>query len=270
MVRVARNRIKGETMKRSISVMLLIFAFALVASACSSDGDSTFVADGKLTVCSESPYEPFEFEDPEGPAGYSGFDIELMNAIAGELDRELVVANTPFDGIWLQPAAGACDVVASAMTITEDRAENALFTDPYFNAAQSFLVTAANDGLVLADAGGKKIGVQVGTTGELYATENKPESSELVSFDEGAALFLAIEAGTVDAILQDLPVNGYRAAQDPNFVVTETYETDEQYGFGVALENDGLASQINDALKSLKDSGTYGDLHMKYFGTRGE
>jgi polar amino acid transport system substrate-binding protein len=257
-------------MKRSFGLLLLVLALALVAAACSSGDDAALVSEGQLTVCSESPYEPFEFEDPASPSGYSGFDIELMDAIAAELELELVVANTPFDGIWLQPAAGACDVVASAMTITEERAENALFSDPYFNAAQSLMVTGANDGLILAGTDGMKIGVQTGTTGEMYATENKPEGAELVSFDEGAALFLALESGTVDAILQDLPVNGYRAVQDPNFVVTETYETDEQYGFGMSLENEGLASQINDALSTLKDSGAYGDLHMKYFGTRGE
>jgi polar amino acid transport system substrate-binding protein len=92
----------------------------------------------------------------------------------------------------------------------------------------------------------------------------------LVSFDEGAALFLAIESATVDAILQDLPVNGFRAVQDPKFVVTETYTTDEQYGFAVALDNTGLADQINSALKTLRDNDTYGDIHEKYFGTRGE
>ncbi len=256
-------------MKRFTTLLLLVLALSLVAAACSSGSDTTLVAEGKLTVCSEVPYEPFEFEDPSGPAGYSGFDIELMDAIAKEMDLELVVANTPFDGIWLQPAAGACDVVASAMTITEERAENALFSDPYFSADQSLLVTSDNEGLKLADTSGMKIGVQVGTTGELYATENKPEGAELVSFDEGAALFLALESGSVDAILQDLPVNGYRAVQDPKFGVSETYSTDEQYGFGMALDNEGLADQINDALKALKDGGTYGDIHEKYFGTRG-
>jgi polar amino acid transport system substrate-binding protein len=257
-------------MKRLSTLLLLTLALALVATACSSGDDATLVAEGKLTVCSEVPYEPFEFEDAAGPAGYSGFDIELINAVAQEMDLELAVNNTPFDGIWLQPAAGACDVVASAMTITEERAENALFSDPYFSADQSLLVTSANEGLKLADTAGKKIGVQVGTTGEIYATENKPEGAELVSFDEGAALFLALESGTVDAILQDLPVNGYRAVQDPNFGVSETFSTDEQYGFGMALTNESLADQINDALGTLKDNGTYGDLHEKYFGTRGE
>ena len=257
-------------MKRFTTLLLLVLALSLVAAACSSGGDAALVAEGKLTVCSEVPYEPFEFEDPSGPAGYSGFDIELMAAIAKELELDFVVANTPFDGIWLQPAAGACDVVASAMTITEERAENALFSDPYFNADQSLLVTSAHEGMKLADTDGMNIGVQVGTTGELYATENKPDGAQLVSFDEGAALFLALESGSVDAILQDLPVNGYRAVQDPKFAVSETYSTDEQYGFGLALENEGLAKQINDALKALKDAGTYGDIHEKYFNTRGE
>jgi len=257
-------------MKRFTTLLLLVVVLSLVAAACSSGDDAALVADGKLTVCSESPYEPFEFEDPSGPAGYSGFDIELMNAIAGEMDLELVVANTPFDGIWLQPAAGACDVVASAMTITADRAENALFSDPYFNAAQSLMTLATDDGLTLAGTDGMKIGVQVGTTGEKYAGENKPAGAELVSFDEGAALFLALESGSVNAVLQDLPVNGYRATQDADFVITETYDTEEQYGFGMALDNEALASKINDALSALKDNGNYGDLHEKYFGTRGE
>jgi polar amino acid transport system substrate-binding protein len=259
-------------MKRTTLITVLLVVLALVAAACSSSDDEAIalVADGKLTICTESPYEPFEFEDADGPAGYSGFDIELIDAIAKEMDLVLVVANTPFDGIWLQPAAGACDIVASAMTILPERAENALFSDPYFNADQSLMVLSGNEGMKLADTGGQRIGVQVGTTGEIYAEENAPDDAELVSFDEGAALFLAIEAGEVDVILQDLPVNGYRAAQDPKFVIAETFTTDEQYGFAGALENTVLIADINDALKSLKDDGTYGDLHEKYFGTRGD
>lgn len=260
-------------MKRTTLISVLVVALALVAAACSSSDDESagnLVTAGTLTVCTESPYEPFEFEDAAGPAGYSGFDIELINAIADENGLELAVANTPFDGIWLQPAAGACDIVASAMTITAERAENALFSDPYFSADQSLLVLSSNSGLVLADTGGMRIGVQVGTTGEAYAEENAPSDAELVSFDEGAALFLAIEAGDVDAILQDLPVNGYRVTQDPKFQIAETFTTDEQYGFAVSLDNTALIRDINAALETLRDNGTYGDLHEKYFGTRGD
>ncbi len=256
-------------MKRFTVTAVLVVALALLAAACGGGGGD-LITEGTLTVCSEIPYEPFEFEDPAGPAGYSGFDIELIDAIAKEMDLELAVANTPFDGIWLQPAAGACDVVASAMTITEDRAENALFSNAYFGADQSLLVNAGDENLKLADMDGRKIGVQVGTTGEAYAEANKPAGAELVTYDEGAALFLAIEAGEVDAILQDLPVNGYRAAQDPKFAIAETYVTGELYGFAVALDNTDLMDDINAALQTLRDNGTYGDLHEKYFGTRGE
>ena len=260
-------------MKRTTLTMVLVVALALVAAACSSSDDESaanLVTADPLTVCSDSPYEPFEFEDAAGPAGYSGFDIELINAIADENGLDLAVANTPFDGIWLQPAAGACDIVASAMTITPERAENALFSDPYFSADQSLLVLSSSSGLVLADTGGMRIGVQVGTTGEAYAEENAPSDAELVSFDEGAALFLAIEAGDVDAILQDLPVNGYRVTQDPKFQIAETFTTDEQYGFAVSLDNTALIDDINAALETLRDNGTYGDLHEKYFDTRGD
>ena len=251
-------------------ITALVIVLALVAAACGGGTSGNLVEDGTLTVCTESPYEPFEFEDPSGPAGYSGFDIELLDAIAKELDLELAVANTPFDGIWLQPAAGACDVVGSAMTITADRAENALFSNPYFNADQSLMVNAGDESLKLADMDGMKIGVQVGTTGEAFAEANKPAGAELVSYDEGAALFLAIEAGEVNAILQDLPVNGYRVTQDDKFAIAETYPTEEQYGFSVALDNQALIDDINEALQTLKDNGTYGDLHQKYFGTRGD
>jgi polar amino acid transport system substrate-binding protein len=257
-------------MKRLTNLLLLTLVLALVATACSSSGDTTLVSEGKLTVCSDIPYEPFEFEDAASPTGFSGFDMDLIAAIAAELDLEPVIGITPFDGIWLQPAAGACDIVASAMTITDERAENALFSDPYFRADQSLLVTSANDGMKLAETDGKTIAVQVGTTGEIYATENKPAGAELLSFDEPGAMFLALESGSVDAILQDLPVNGFRAVTDTNLAVSETYATDEQYGFGMALTNEGLAGQVNDALKTLRDNGTYGDLHQKYFGTSGE
>jgi polar amino acid transport system substrate-binding protein len=259
-------------MKRLTTMTILVAVMALLVAACGSSDDdgASLIEAGKLSICSEIPYEPFEFEDPAGPAGYSGFDIELVDAIAKELDLELVVNNTPFDGIWLQPAAGACDLVASAMTILPDRAENALFSDPYFNADQSLLVLADNFDLQLADTGGMKIGVQVGTTGEKYAEENAPSDAELVSYDEGAALFLAIEAGEVDAILQDLPVNGYRATKDDSFAISETFPTDEKYGFAASLDNTALIDDINAALQTLRDNGTYGDLHEKYFGTRGD
>jgi polar amino acid transport system substrate-binding protein len=113
---------------------------------------------------------------------------------------------------------------------------------------------------------GERIAVQTGTTGEAYAQENTPEGAELVSFDEPAAMFLALESGDVAAILQDLPVNGYRQVQDDGMVVTETFATGEQYGFAVALDNEALITAVNEQLENLREEGTYDEIFAKWFG----
>ncbi len=98
------------------------------------------IEEGTLTICSDVPYEPFEFEGGDGPSGYTGFDIDLMSAIAEANDLEIAVSDVDFDGILGNLEAGTCDVVASAVTITDERAEQVDFTDPYFDAEQSLLV----------------------------------------------------------------------------------------------------------------------------------
>jgi polar amino acid transport system substrate-binding protein len=250
-------------------------AIALLATACGggdagSDSDAEFatVADGTLTVCSEVPYAPFEVEDPDAPSGYSGFDIDLVQAIADELGLTLAVVNAGFDDLTsgAAMAAGTCDFAASAMTITPEREENVDFSDPYYNAAQSLMVKADSGITTLADLAGQQLGVQSGTTGETYAQENAPEDTEIVAFDAGADLFVALEAGNIAGILQDLPVNVERAAQDDTLAVIETYETDEEYGFAFPEEgSEDLLEAVNAALQALRDSGAYQEIFDRYF-----
>ena len=229
------------------------------------------IKEGAITVCTDAPYEPFEFQD-ETTKEWTGFDMDLMKAIAtniGGLSLEVTVQ--PFDGIWLAPKAKTCDLVASAMTITEERAANALFSDPYFDADQSLLVRAEDKATLvdLASLAGKTIAVQTGTTGETYAKENAKDST-LKSFDEPAAMFLALEGKQVDAILQDLPVNGARQVKEPTkFALTATFTTGEQYGFALAQDNTTLAEAVNSGLAAAKDSGEYDTIFAKYFGAKG-
>lgn len=229
------------------------------------------IKEGAITVCTDAPYEPFEFQD-EATKEWTGFDMDLMKAIAtniGGLSLEVTVQ--PFDGIWLAPKAKTCDLVASAMTITEERAANALFSDPYFDADQSLLVRAEDKATLvdLASLAGKTIAVQTGTTGETYAKENAKDST-LKSFDEPAAMFLALEGKQVDAILQDLPVNGARQVKEPTkFALTATFTTGEQYGFALAQDNTTLAEAVNSGLAAAKDSGEYDTIFAKYFGAKG-
>ena len=295
-------------MRRIQRLAIPVFALGLVLAACGSDDTSTteettaesvvestddttegatdgateestavdvaslgLIKDGAITVCTDAPYEPFEYQI-EGTDTWTGFDMDLMTAIATDIgDLALEVTVQPFDGIWLAPKAKTCDIVASAMTITEERAANALFSDPYFDADQSILVRADDKATLvdIASLAGKTIAVQTGTTGETYAQENAKES-ELKSFDEPAAMFLALEGKQVDAILQDLPVNGARLVKEPaKFALTATIPTGEQYGFAMAQDNTALAAAINGGLANVKASGDYDTIFAKYFGTKG-
>lgn len=250
---------------RSTLATLVIVGF--VIAGCSSDDDGATLQEGMLSVCSDIPYEPFEFEG-DGPSGYTGFDIELLDAVATANDLELSVADVEFDGILGNLEAGTCDVVASAVTITDERAEQADFTDPYFDAEQSLLVKSDSGIAGLDDLTGATIGVQSGTTGESYANDNTPQGAEIKAFDGADALFAAIESEDIDAILQDFPVNAYRATQDDTVEVVEEFTTDEQYGFAIKKDNGDLLTMLNDGLDQVRSDGDYDSLYETYFGTQ--
>jgi polar amino acid transport system substrate-binding protein len=257
-------------------------ALALALTACGNGDDTdTDTADGDevaaedldliqgdtITVCSDVPYPPFEFEDADAPSGYSGFDIDLMQEIADRLELGLEVVEVGFDGLQSGAtlAAGQCDIAASAMTITEERAQNLNFSDPYYDSLQSLIVLADGDVGSLEDVAGQQLGVQQGTTGAEYAAENAPEDTEIVEFGSGPDLFTAMQAGQIVAGLQDLPVNVEQVNNDDAFEIVEEYDTGEQYGFAAAQGNDSLIDAVNAQLAEMRDDGTYDEIYEGYF-----
>ncbi|GAA1236636.1 polar amino acid transport system substrate-binding protein [Microbacterium phyllosphaerae] len=220
---------------------------------------------GTLTVCSDIPYAPFEFEGDNGE--YTGFDIDLLDAIAKELDLKLSVQDVGFDALQSGTtlAAGTCDVGASAMTITDERKANIDFSEPYYESLQSLLVRTDSGIKSIDDLSGKNVGVQQGTTGEAYATENA-KGAELVQYPSDGELWPAMQAGQIDAILQDQPVNLEHEKADSAYKIVEEYETGESYGFAFAKgEKDTLREAIDGALQDLRDSGDYQTIYDNYF-----
>jgi polar amino acid transport system substrate-binding protein len=113
---------------------------------------------------------------------------------------------------------------------------------------------------------GKKIAVQTGTTGESFANANKPEGATIQSFDEASAMFLALESGQVDAVLQDYLINKERADKQGTSAVSVKFEdTPEQYGFAVETGNKALLDILNKGIDDLKASGEYKTIYDKYF-----
>lgn len=271
-------------MKRMMRFAVVLAAVMLIATACGSDdssdttttaaaettttmaaADFNLVSDGTLTVCTDAPYPPMEIE-VEGE--YTGFDIELMRAIADDLGLGLSVVNSGFDGITsgLAMEAGECDIAASSITILPEREENIDFSDPYFVADQSLLVKKDSGLTSLSDfADGRNLGVQSGTTGEIYANENDPGAT-IVSYENPGDLFTALDAGAIDGILQDIVPNAAQALDDDTIEVVETYPTAEEYGFATQeTGKEALLAAVNASLQKLRDNGTYDQIYNDWF-----
>lgn len=259
-------------MKPLLRTPALLLVLALLAAACgggddggSGDGSAlATVTPGTLTVCTDSPYPPMEYEEN---GEFTGFDIELMRAIAADNGLELAVNNTGFDPITsgLAMEAGDCDIAAASITITPEREQNIDFSDPYFTADQS-LLTKKDSGLSALDQfDGKRLGVQTGTTGEIYANDNAT-GAEIVSFENPGDLFTALDAGTIDGVLQDIIPNAAQAAEDDSVAVVETYPTAEEYGFATKEEGaEDILAAVNASLAKLQGDGTFDSLYDQFF-----
>ncbi|MBS1697288.1 MAG: basic amino acid ABC transporter substrate-binding protein [Actinobacteria bacterium] len=236
-------------------------------SASAGGTDYGLITAGTITVCSDIPYKPFEYEETAGSGKYTGFDVDLLTAIGDKLGLKTQFQVTNFDTLQSGAAllAGQCDMGASAMTITDERKKNIDFSDGYYDSLQSLLVKADSGIKSINDLSGKNVGVQQGTTGENYAKEHA-KGANLVQFSDDGVLWPALQGGQIDAILQDLPVNVQHEKDDPSYKVVETYKTDEEYGFAFAKgKNETLRKAINEQLKALKDDGEYKKIYDKYF-----
>jgi polar amino acid transport system substrate-binding protein len=258
--------------RRALASVLAVSALGLALNACATDTPQVetesgvqVIKEGKLTVCTHLPYEPFQYN--EG-GEVVGFDVDLMDLVADDLGLEQEIVNTPFETIETGQAmaTGKCDIAAAGMTITEERDQVIDFSDPYFEATQALLVKkgAGYDSLEALD--GKTLGVQVGTTGEEYANENVPEGVEIKVFEDLALLLEAVKSGTIDAAINDNTVLLDYAEQNPDTEMTTEFETGEQYGFGVAQGEDAdLLDAVNEAFQKAHDDGTYDKPFEKYF-----
>jgi polar amino acid transport system substrate-binding protein len=255
---------------RASAVALTALAtFALTACGSDDSGKTSSGADvvkeGTLTVCSDVPYPPFEDFDKTSELGFKGFDVDIVTEVAERLDLELTIKDSSFDALQSGQSlnAGQCDLVASAMTINDDRKKNLDFSDGYYDSKQSLLVPTGSDIAGIDDLDGVKVGVQQGTTGKAYTEENA-KGAKIVTFPSDAEMFQAIKAGQVEALLQDLPVNLDHTSDD-KFEVVETYETDESYGLAMKKGNTQLVDDVNGALDEMREDGTYEEIYNKYF-----
>lgn len=244
----------------------------LAATGCAAGGDKTeleggvsVVEEGKLTVCTHLPYEPFQYK--EG-GKIVGFDVDLMDLVAEELGVEQTIVNTPFETIETGQAMNTakCDIAAAGMTITEERSKVIDFSNPYFNATQALLTKEGAGIDSLESLKGKTLGVQTSTTGQQFAEENAPEGVEVKVFEDLALQLEAVRTGSIDAAINDNSVLYDYVAKNEGLEVPAEFDTGEQYGFGVAKDqSDELLEVVNDVLSKAIEDGTYEELFTTYF-----
>ncbi|GAA1757195.1 basic amino acid ABC transporter substrate-binding protein [Pseudarthrobacter sulfonivorans] len=245
----------------------ILAAGALTLTACgggstpaASEGGVQLINAGKLTVCSDIPYEPFEFQKD---GKIVGFDMDIANEIAKDLKAELSVVDSSFEAIETGTALTGCDLSISSVSITDVRKSVMDFSNPYMDDDLTLVATTASGITDINSAKGKKVGVQQATTGAKYAAEKGIDAQQ---FEDSGLLVQAIQAGTIDAALGNQSILAYAIKDDPKFKRVEDYASGEKLGVSIKKGNTAMAEKVNATLKRITDDGSLKKFETTWFG----
>lgn len=224
-----------------------------------STGSMT-VTDGTLTMATNAYFPPYEYY--EGDA-IVGIDAEIAAAVAEKLGLQLVIEDMEFDSIITAVQTGKADMGLAGMTVTEDRLQNVNFSDTYATGIQSVIVKEDSDIASLDDLAGKMIGVQLGTTGDIYASDDFG-ADHVDQYNKGNDAVMALLSGKIDAVIIDNePAKSYVAANEGLKILDTEYAV-EDYAAAINKDNTALLDAINGALKELTEDGTLDAIVAKY------
>jgi polar amino acid transport system substrate-binding protein len=255
------------TAKIAAKAAAIFAAGALTLTACgggstpaASEGGVQLINSGKLTVCSDVPYEPFEFQKDGKTVG---FDMDIANEVAKDLNAELSVVDSSFEAIETGTALTQCDLSISSISVTDTRKSVMDFSSPYMDDDLTLVATTASGITDINSAKGKKVGVQQATTGAKYAAEKGIDAQQ---FEDSGLLVQALLAGTIDAALGNQSILAYAIKDDPKFKRVEDYATGEKLGISIKKGNTAMADKVNGTLKRLTDDGTLAKFETTWFG----
>jgi polar amino acid transport system substrate-binding protein len=209
---------------------------------------------------------PWEFQDARG--NFIGFELDLVREVGARLGRPVEIVNIPFNGLFSAVQSGRIDIALSSITITEKRLGSVAFVQPYYDSAQSLTVGARNAAAGLTDMRGKVIGVDTGSTGDMWTTANRSKYgfADIRRFEGLAPAMLDLQSGRLDGYISDIPSLEYYIKDKPFFKIIERIETGERYSMMLA-RNNPLVAEIDDVISELKREGYLAALHKTWFGT---
>ncbi|MBQ6637218.1 MAG: basic amino acid ABC transporter substrate-binding protein [Lachnospiraceae bacterium] len=213
----------------------------------------------ELIMATNAEFPPYEYYDGDKIVG---IDAEIAQAIADELGATLVIEDMQFDSILASVQTGKADMGVAGMTITEDRLQNVDFSIPYATAMQVIIVPEDSDITTPDDLAGKTIGVQLGTTGDIYADDI--EDATIERYNKGFEAVSALTQGKVDAVIIDNEPAKVFVSQNEGLKVVSEEFTIEEYAIAIKKGNTDLLNQVNDAISKLQESGKLQEIVDKY------
>lgn len=252
-------------MKKTLLIILSVVLLGVIAGCTSDEGKEKNEGEGggEFTFASSGLYPPFNYSDNDKLVG---FDIEIGNAIAEELGKTPKAVTNPWQTIIAALQANKFDAIIGSMAITDERLKEVNFTVPYYESGAQVFVKEDNDDIKSEnDLKGKKIGVVVSSTFESTAKEYTDEVSTYDS--DVTALQDLLVKGRLDAVITERLVGMYAINKnDLKIKLMGEPLYLEQIGIAISKEDDQLVEDINKALETLVENGTYAEISEKYFG----
>ncbi len=227
-------------------------------------------AERPLRIATEIGYPPFVFLDKQN--ALTGFNVDIAKALCDEIKRDCEISAVPFDKIIAGILANDFDMAVAGMEKSPERLEQVNFTDSYFRSRSIFIEKPGTIASLTPEGKqGKRIGVQIGTVQELYLKQEYKDTATIVSYPTFKAIFEALQADRIDTALVDgLPTYFYLKSAGGDSLETlgdpvHSNILDGSSHIVVSKKFPELTQQLNNALATLRNNGTYGKINRRYF-----
>ncbi len=267
--------------KKILTVALAGAISISMLAGCGAEKTQEVKEDNSLTKVQEQGYFTLGLDADFAPMGFTeddgtivGFDIDLANAVAEKMGVKVEVKPIDWDSKAMELSTGKIDVIWNGFSITDERRQEVLFSNPYLSTKQSVIVKAGSDIKTKADLAGKKIALQDSSTSEDAlkgdaATYESIGDENISRFKENSQVLMEVESGRADAaVIDEIFVRYYLQKENmlDKFVVLEEGFDEEDYGVGGRLGDYALMEAINKALDECKAEGITSEISMKWFG----
>ncbi|SER27981.1 polar amino acid transport system substrate-binding protein [Gracilibacillus ureilyticus] len=256
--------------KLLLRITAVLFLAMLVACGTGTDEDSAQSdknSKGTLSVVTEAGFAPFSYLDK---GELAGFDIELLDAVMKEAGYDYDIQNVGWESMLASVQNGEADLAIAGITINDDRRESYDFSSPYFESTHKIVFREGENITSGEDIQDLKVGVQAGTTGAEAAEKilgaNHPN---IAKYDANTLAFMSLQSGDVDAVVTDNVVANEYVKNNPDAKVEmiEDPDTFDSEFYGILFpKGSEVTEDVNTALQTLIENGTYAELYDKWFG----